>query len=381
MQEDLKTRNQEVEVLRAFAILLVLGHHLVAWFPNHGPEFLRTDMAFWGGVDLFFAISGWVISRSLLPQLHSARNAHESWQVIKRFWVRRAFRILPSAWLWLVLVLVLSIFFNRSGYFGDPAGNRNDLIAGVFQFANFHFASCGNGTPWFEKGCGINYFYWSLSLEEQFYLLLPVLALLMRRKLAFFLVLVVTVQFFLPRVPAAGAWFLWAVRSDALALGVLLAISLDSHLYRKMQPRFLDQNRALAGVLVLGLLAALVMLPADGGLLPVSTGLMAVSSAALVWLASYQNDYVMPAGAVRRGLQWVGTRSYGIYLVHNPAYAVVRETASMLNPLLVSQSPEWATALFISTFLLLTGALAELNYRFVEMPLREAGRRIAARLA
>src|SRR5476649_2292342 len=112
------------------------------------------------GVDLFFAISGFVIARSLIPALQGCSTRQEYWQQTRNFWLRRAFRLLPSAWLWLALMLLACVFINRSGAFGTLQANLQATLAGVAQYANFRFAD-----SFFHYEYGTSFVYWSLSLE------------------------------------------------------------------------------------------------------------------------------------------------------------------------------------------------------------------------
>lgn len=214
---------------------------------------LQRAFFFWGGVDLFFCISGYVITGNLLRTLPSGRQGGFGAFAIP-FWIRRAWRILPSAWLWLAAPLILSVVANRTGYLGTPKGNIIDALSAVAQVANFHFWAC-YAFP--ATTCGIDQVYWSLSLEEQCYILLPVLLYFAnRRTIAPILCVVVLIQVFLPR-PILS--FLWFVRTDALALGALLALLQHRDWYAKVEPRPLGRGLisaiALAGMCIV--LAAL----------------------------------------------------------------------------------------------------------------------------
>ena len=119
-------RIMDVEVLRAVAVLAVLFHHLPDnLFTDPVPSLARIHewAQTWWGVDLFFAISGFVIARSLIPVLQGCTTGQERWQQVRHFWLRRAFRLLPSAWLWLAVILLACVFFNRSGAFGTLSAN------------------------------------------------------------------------------------------------------------------------------------------------------------------------------------------------------------------------------------------------------------------
>jgi peptidoglycan/LPS O-acetylase OafA/YrhL len=365
-------RIMDIEVLRAIAVLGVLFHHLQgSLFTDPVPllEQIHGWAQPWWGVDLFFAISGFVIARSLIPTLQGCTTRQEYWQETRNFWLRRAFRLLPSAWLWLALMLLACVFLNRSGAFGTLAANLQATLAGVLQYANFRFAD-----SFFHYEYGSSFVYWSLALEEQFYLLFPLLILLFRRHLVWALLALVAVQILTVRTP-----LLMVVRTDALALGVLLAMWSVQPSYQRWQPTFL--RRPWAGISALIAIGLLLSFMATDRFTFASyrIGSIVVLSAVLVWIASYNRDYLMPAGNVQRLLAWVGSRSYGIYLIHIPAYQLVRELIFRLqNAGLPSPAGHPIVTLLLAFGLIVL--LSELNYRFIEMPMRNRGAALVKRL-
>lgn len=375
-------RITDIELLRGIAVIFVLIEHvrnnLFTWV--NGPETrLYFYFGFWTGVDLFFAISGFVIARSLLPTLHSTSGTTVFFNKSLAFWVRRAWRLLPSAWLWLAIILVSSIFLNRSGAFESFRSNFEGAIAATLDVANFRIV-----TVFTHYEPGASFPYWSLSLEEQFYILLPIVVFVSRRWLPYVLGVGILVQFFVIRAgDRAGALGLLMnqLRSDALMFGVLIAIWSHHPTYRLFEPTSL-KSRPFVG---LAILAVLVLFLAAAGstqlhLVSFQVGLIALISAALVFVASYDQDYLLPEGAVKRVMLWFGSRSYALYLIHIPAFFLTREIWFRIEP---------AGTVFDGTFTLryaltagvLLVTFAELNYRYVEVPLRRRGAGIAQRLA
>jgi peptidoglycan/LPS O-acetylase OafA/YrhL len=362
----------DIEVLRAIAVLGVLFHHLQGSLFTDPVPLLEKIHAWaqpWWGVDLFFVISGFVIGRSLIPALQGCCNRREYWEQTRNFWLRRAFRLLPSAWLWLALMLLACVFLNRSGAFGTLHANLQATLAGVLQYANFRFAD-----SFYHYEYGSSFVYWSLSLEEQFYLLFPLLIVLCRKHLVWALLALVAVQLFTVRTP-----LLMVVRTDALALGVLLALWSVEPSYRRWQPDFL--RNPWAGVSTLVVLGALLSFMATDRFTFASyrMGSIAVLGAILVWIASYNRDYLMPAGGLQRLMAWIGSRSYGIYLIHIPAYQLVRELIFRLQGAgLPSPAGHPVITLLIAASLIVL--LSELNYRLIEMPMRNRGVTLIRRL-
>lgn len=233
----MKKRIDDIELLRGFAVLFVVIHHaadnLFTW-STPGLTRFYSYFGGWFGVDLFFAISGFVIARDLVPRLQQSDGTTHTLNITLAFWVRRAWRILPSAWLWLAIILIASLAFNQSGVFGTFRTNFEASIAGVLQVANIRFAE-----TFMQREYGSSFVYWSLSLEEQFYLLFPLLILISRRLLPYLLLALVLIQIFSVR-----SVMLMSFRTDALALGILLAVWTQHSSYLLIKPNILSGQDA-----------------------------------------------------------------------------------------------------------------------------------------
>lgn len=362
----------DIEVLRACAVLLVAFQHLNGSLTTLNAPSLPWPMLHLGGsfgVDLFFAISGFVIARNLLPKLAPGCNWSAAWPVIKVFWIHRFWRLVPSAWLWLMIILLLAWQFNDSGVFGKLESNLDATLAGILNFANVRFASCFGRCDFYTS-----FVYWSLSLEEQFYLLFPlVLVLVGRRALPVVLIALVVVQMLQFR----GLW-LMAFRTDALLLGVLLAIASSSGLYERFRPERLANVPFLASFLLMaGMMAMLVLGKPARGYFTFEISLVALLSFFLVWLASYDLGLFCRARWLRAVMLWLGSRSYAIYLIHVPVYLLMRELQHRLLGNGDTSSPTYLAIALPMSWLLIAG-LAELNFRFVESPLRRFGVRLTS---
>lgn len=366
-------RIDDIECLRALAVLGVVIHHahgnLITW-PVGWFDTLSKYFGFWSGVDLFFAISGFVIARSLLPELKAASANGTVRKTLAAFWVRRCFRLLPPAWLWLALILLAVVFFNESGVFGTLRANLWATVMAVANVANFRFADA-----FMRYEYGASFVYWSLSLEEQFYFLLPLCALIFRRRLHWMLLAIILAQALKTHTP-----LLMSIRTDALAWGVLLAMAHGSPLWQRLEPRILNAEwLRLPAVAVL--LAATALLSADHVSLPLGLriGLIAFLCAVAVWIASYNRDYFCRGPAMKKAMLWIGSRSYAIYLVHIPVFFLIREAASRIGVSDARESP-YSLAIYAAAATILIGVFADATYRLVDSPFRKTGKALANRI-
>lgn len=148
-------RNEGLDLLRLVAVILVLGRHLV--LPNQ-PGFLLSmlNQAGWIGVDLFFVLSGFLISSLLFSEFKATGDINTI-----RFLVRRAFKIYPPFWVFITTLLIGSLM--RGGF------PRLRDIAGEFLFLQNYIGALSNHT-------------WSLAVEEHFYIAIALLlSFLLRR--------------------------------------------------------------------------------------------------------------------------------------------------------------------------------------------------------
>jgi peptidoglycan/LPS O-acetylase OafA/YrhL len=363
-------RIDEIEVLRAIAIMMVFIEHipinLFFWRSQLG-DVLAADWNGSAGVDLFFAISGFVIARGLLPRLQDCPAGAPYARTTLTFLLHRFWRLQPSAWLWVAVPLIVGLFFNRSGALHTPHANLAAGLTALLGISNFRFAAIFG-----SQDGGLSFAYWSLSLEEQFYILLPLLALLLRARLAWAMLALLAWQFLMPPDPL---WY--ATRPGALAAGVLLAIWRESGSYAIAAPAFLRHGPIVRAAFVCGIVAALGALESNlpRPLMTIPYGMVALLSALAVYAASFDCGYILPAGLLRDMLVWIGNRSYAIYLIHIPAFAFTRELYMWVRPPGLFHSTQEATH-YVVVALFLTLALSDLNYRFVETPLRRYGRAI-----
>jgi peptidoglycan/LPS O-acetylase OafA/YrhL len=361
-------RIDDIEFLRAIAIGMVIICHqpaLVGWYGVALTEF-QQYFVLGSGVNLFFAVSGFVITRSFIN--HNGGVIPTSFKAAALpFWTRRAFRILPAAWFWLTVTLYATVALNPMGNFGKFSEVAWDALTAVLQVANFSMLACNKHIIDLCAAGGIpNGIYWSLSMEEQFYLLFPVVLFFMPRRLLVPVLLVVTTVLVFNN---------WGFRYEGLLIGVLLGLASFHPLYQRLKPTFLESNAARWASVVVFLLLILVLPSPAFAVSGFGGGLLGVTCGIWVWVASH--GYAMPRTRMRPFLMWMGSRSYSLYLVHMLVFLTTREI--WMNLGLTGTGGEanfryWALAA------LLLWLFAEGSYRLIEQPMRRRGVIFAGRM-
>lgn len=376
-----KMINLDIEVLRAVAIVFTAVFHLdfLLFWGDETYRAVAESFTFWGGVDLFFCLSGFVIMRSLRGMVDRPdSDLSEFLRAAVPFWIRRACRLWPSAWLWIAIAVVCTFAFNSSGAFGGLRLMFSDAVAALIHAANFHWLDClYNGGRQCNSDAWLLHIYWSLSLEEQFYFVVPFAMILVpRKRLIIGLAALIALQLFLNRPQWSP---MWVVRTDALMMGMFIALWQEHASYRALEPVFL-RSRWIAMPLFAVLVVMIAAVPSSLQIVSFSTGSLAVCCAVLVLLASYDQDYLWPRGFSKWVLGWVGSRSYSIYLTHLVCYALTRELWHRFEPAATTFNATY-TLSFLGTALGLTLVFSEFNFRLVELPLRRRGQDIAAVVA
>jgi peptidoglycan/LPS O-acetylase OafA/YrhL len=373
-------KNLEIEVLRGFAILFTLLVHLkVLLHGESGIQELLAPLDLSVGVDLFLVISGFVITGSVVESARGYRGAVRS--LMLAFWIKRIFRLLPAAWSWIIIAVLAQMglmAFTSLHY--EPAAIARESAAALFNVMNWYTPHC------FAQGGGLQCavgkwlgHYWSLSLEEQFYLLFPLLFFCLPRKLfVSLLALAIAVQLLWQRPFFTYAWYF---KTDALCWGIILALAARQDFFQRLSACIV-RRPGIGRVLGISLL---ILLPVTAAgiqgvgqeMKPWGVGVVAMICAAIVWLASLQQDAFFFGKLCKQLMLYLGSRSYSLYLAHLIIYYSVRDSFQAVN----LYAPDIASTLgLLAVALSLTFAGAELTYRLIEQGLRQRGREIAARI-
>ena len=289
------SRNADLDRLRGAAILLVLGHHYFASLFNSG----------WVGVDLFFVLSGFLLGGGLID-----RRGSENY--FGTFYARRVARIIP--------LYALLIFTFAAGTWAVGMSQNLWMYATFTQ--NIYWGLTGAAAPTWVSVT------WSLAVEEQFYLALPLIVFLtpsryLWRVLASLILAAPLIRTFLlliVGVRSGAAYQLMPCRMDSLFLGVLVAWSIR-------QPDLIQMVRrnrpTLFTIIAVGALG-IVPLVIEGwdNTTPI-INLIGYSWIGVFFALIVLAVVAWPSGIKAGPVAWIGERSYSIYLFHMPVALVV----------------------------------------------------------
>ncbi len=348
--------------LRALAVILVVVYHLFprAWWPSG-----------FVGVDVFFVISGFLIT-SLLLREHAAQGR----LALGRFWTRRARRLLPA------LALVLAATVTGAWLVGgDALVNLGRQLLGAVTFSYNWVALLAGGSYFSASEPEVLRNLWSLAVEEQFYLLwpllLPLVLLLPRRGRIAAAVVAASAStvwaWMLVTTGPAGsaltrAYYGTDTHAFGLLLGVALAFALSFPFARESAAKTRSRWHLSDVVGGLSLVALCVVAAWPGGAalypgVPLAASVLTVVVIATTVRPSARLGRVLDA----QPLRWIGERSYGIYLWHWPL--VVLLSLGITGRFVDAAVPVGIGALA----LILTITFAAVSYRFVEQPVRIHG--------
>lgn len=278
----------DLQGLRAIAVALVIAHH---FFPNQSSGgFL--------GVDIFFVISGFIITSLLMRDREKDLGRY-----LLDFYARRIRRIIPSALLVILLSVAATFYF-----LGEITGvdTARDGRAATFFVANIHFNS--KNIDYFASGLPepILQHFWSLAIEEQFYLLWPLIFFLLAKRINHALIFVGIVAlasfiFAVSQVDSGTSYFSTLSRIWELAAGAFVALIRRSH-----------PNRLISYVAIAILFLASVIYSSDTPFPSWPTLWVVLATVALI-ITSEGNRFLGSKLMVA-----IGDLSYILYLVHWP---------------------------------------------------------------
>ncbi|MED3797965.1 acyltransferase family protein [Lysinibacillus capsici] len=347
--------------IRALAVLAVIAYHFNFSWARGG--FL--------GVDIFFVLSGYLITSTILPL-----KGNQLTVSLKKFWVGRFRRLLPAAYVMIVTSFVWAMLFHKELLHTL----RGDALSSIFYSSNwwfiFHklsyFDSFGSPSPLKNL--------WSLAIEEQFYLIWPLLLMIglfvvkKQNKLANIIFCgalcsaFVMALLYQPGADPSRVYYGTDTRCFELLIGCWLALvwPMKRLSSQKLSANHVKKLNIMSFIALTIFLVSIVYVDEyqsflyRGGMF-----LFCLNAAVLIACISHPVS-ILGKILAWKPLCWIGSRSYGIYLWHYPVMVLGTPIHEIGNP------SYWR--IFLQLLLILM--IAELSYRFIEMPIRKEGFRV-----
>lgn len=340
----------DLDGLRAIAVLLVLGYH--ALVPGFAFGFL--------GVDMFFVLSGYLIAQGIFTQM--AQGTFR----LGPFYERRLRRILPAL---VAMLLAITLAATLLLYPPELEAFARSLLAASLQVGNLYFAAV---TDYFAEGNSAKPLLhtWSLGLEQQFYLVFPILCLAFHRL----------------RITGLGPWIfalallsfaLWVSQSQSaptlaffspLSRGwqILSGALLASH----WLPKSKGVSAQVAGFVGLGLLLLALTAPPTASLLTSGAVLVTLGTCLLIW-SGEGHPFILQRLLSLPPLVFIGALSYSLYLWHWPILRLAdRPLIDALAKLGALES--LSAGILRLALLALSFGVAILSWHFIEKPFRHS---------
>ncbi len=339
---------KEIDGLRALAVIMVLAYHLKMPFAKSGLL----------GVTVFFVISGYLITGILINEIEESGGVD-----LKNFWLRRIRRLLPAVLSMAVVMIFVSAVVNRVVF----TKGCNDLLSAVFGYNNWwqifrkvsYFENAGAPSPFTH--C------WSLAIETQFYLIYPILLILLSKArnrgkvfatvtavLAMISVVLMGVLYS-PDGDPSRVYYGTDTRAFSLLIGALAAIQKEYHIIKvKLRGKLWA---VIGSISVLILIGMMMLISSYSSFLYYGGQAIVSVLAAFVVYAVTVSRSLLNIILDSSILKWIGDRSYSIYLWHYPIIVLMSGG---------KRAAWWIVILEV----VLSVGFAELSYRFIETPVR-----------
>ncbi len=344
--------------IRALAVLAVIAYHFNFRWASGG--FL--------GVDIFFVLSGYLITSTILP-MHGEQITIN----LRKFWIGRFRRLVPAAYVMIMTTFVWVMLFHKELL----NTLRGDALSSIFYSSNWwfiyhklsYFDSFGSPSPLKNL--------WSLAIEEQFYVIWPIVLIIglsiVKKQSKFSNIIfigaicsaILMAILFQPGADPSRIYFGTDTRSFELLIGCWLAFvwPMKRLSTKKLSTKHVYELNSIGVITFIIFIVSILFVDEYQAFLYRGGMFLFCMNAALLIACVCHPASFLGKLLSWKPLCWIGSRSYGIYLWHYPIIVLSTPVHEIGNPVY------WRVALQL-VFILI---VAELSYRFIEMPIRKQG--------
>ncbi|QDY42229.1 acyltransferase family protein [Candidatus Pantoea soli] len=350
-----ENKNMDIQALRGIAILMVIYAHIKGRFPM--PSFYEESFKYitvWSGVDIFLAISGFLMCMTLNRDISkSGKNI----STYLNFWIRRIFRLMPALIFWVLVYVVVTSYANER-WFPNPENLTPLIKSTLLGYANIYWSHgvvnrISLGPQDMSDMFAVT---WSLSLEWQLYLIISLsIFTLSKNKSQIAFVFIVLASLLMPTNERQNTEYIWWFRPGAFMLGAITYYHID-------KIKIINNLRLPCVIISLLIFLFIPYLFEDHYVIPVISALSALI------LMSAIGKPILSNGVVGRLLVWIGERSYSVYLCH---YAIIHLISKFI---FINTSADFynstsGTILMLTMFIVLTSIASDISYRVFERKL------------
>jgi len=370
----MQKRVDHIDGIRGLAILLVLAWHFIYCISSLTPGSVEAYLfkAFfyysWLGVDVFFVLSGFLLTSILYKNKSSVH-------LLKTFWLRRALRILPLYWVILSAAFLATFtkISDRGPGYQWLFGNLKSLETYTIFLQNITMTMQNQmSSAWLNVT-------WSLAIEEQFYIFLPIAVLLLNKQK--FIIISIIIVILTPLLRAAcilylpnggmASFMLLPLRWDSLFLGGMLALIEPTN--KKLNIIIKYQK----SIVLMGLSVFLLFGLSNQGIGSLGMGILghtviAILAGLLILNCQLRPDCFVKKVFSLKTFAFFGTISYGLYLVHFPILGLCHQLALQTVP--INNSVKSCIVTFVA--FLITIGISLLSYKYLEKPFLKIGAKI-----
>ncbi|WP_127960458.1 acyltransferase family protein [Serratia microhaemolytica] len=337
-------KNSNIQLLRAIAVLLVITQH-VHRLPI--PEWFFSTYkvaAYWTGVDIFLAISGYLMCKSLESEATKFKGGGD---VFFSFLVKRVVRLMPALIFWCLICALMAIYLHPL-YGVSLSKSLENLFYSMLGMSNILFYRDTIANVRYDPLISVT---WSLSLEWQLYIILAFLFITFKKKWLsrVMAVIILLSSILLPNDVDFQRTIGWWIRPQAFFWGGLVYIFQSKVVIRS--------NILICLIFLLSILFLVFLTP----IVPAPFKLFFIGLSGAATFASF--SIFMPCVFHSRVLEWIGDRSYSIYLCHIPMMYI---TKTILDKWSHGGFLYQNIALYLIFFIIITAISSDLSYRFIE---------------